>query len=173
MENVRVSAGEFENETDSDGRGRKTDGRCVADDDPSFVGGRHVEHLVSRAGRDDELEFRQLFDHLARKGRAFAGEDDHGTALERPDDVVGATQRPVEHGKLDFVVKDRPIRHLERGILVVVENGTAVFFGRHGKTGRIGVWSLPLQNAKPALTQWGGAKRKLETTHPFAEASPV
>src|SRR5437763_2027405 len=83
----------------------------------------HVERGVTHAGRDQQFELRQALNDAFRERGALAHRRDNRAVGERAQDIIGIGEGKALHGDLDAAGADRrPIRHLERDALIIIEN---------------------------------------------------
>ena len=91
--------------------------------DAAILKRRHVERGVAHAGRDQQLQLRQALDDGFRKRRTLAHcRDKLGIGERAHHRVLIGESMPLD-GDFDAAAPDRrPVRHIERDTLVVIEN---------------------------------------------------
>src|SRR5205814_6347724 len=84
---------------------------------------RHVERGVAHAGRDQQFQLWQALNYASRERGALAHRRDNLAVGERAHDIIGIGERKALHGDLDAAgAHRRPIRHIERDALIIIEN---------------------------------------------------
>src|SRR5262249_9181951 len=83
---------------------------------------RQIKRGVAHSGRDQELELRQPFDEAAREGRALAHRRDDLGLREGTRGFILIGEGFTLDDDIGTALERRPVRHIERHALVVVEN---------------------------------------------------
>src|SRR6202048_2154615 len=103
---VSDAPAELQHPPDGNAARRTADCRRAAHHDAALPRGRNIDGSIARAGRDQELEMRQLLDHRAGKARALPHGADDLKPLQRLDDPVLGSEMRVEN--LDVEVACAP-----------------------------------------------------------------
>src|SRR5947207_5092670 len=83
----------------------------------------HIERGVAHAGGDQQFELRQAVDDAFRERGALTHRRDDLAVGERAHDILGIGERKALYGDLDAAgAHRRPIRHIERDALIIIEN---------------------------------------------------
>src|SRR5579862_3284461 len=91
--------------------------------DAAVLQRRHVERRIAHAGVKQQLKLRQAIDNPPRKRGALAHRRDDLAVGERAHHVILVGERKALDGDLDAARPHRrPIRHVERDALVIVQN---------------------------------------------------
>ncbi len=92
-------------------------------DDASLGRGIDIDGRVARTGRGYELQSRQPLDDRPRQRCALAHDADHVERQQALDDRVEIGQMVIENGDRGAPSERRPIGHLQRHVLIVVQDG--------------------------------------------------
>jgi hypothetical protein len=115
-------ARQFEHQADRQRGGRIAEHAGAADQDAALLGSLDVEGGVMHRRRDEQLQLWQPLQRLATKQRAFPHRADDIEIGQRPDDIVGCAEVPIEYGHVHLAAQSRPVGHFESDVLVVVKN---------------------------------------------------
>ena len=120
---VRDVASERQNESQGQLGSRMGEHAGAANEDAAIGRRLHIDRGVAHAGGDEELKLRQALEQRPWERRALAHGDEDLIILEPCRGGIDAAQRRIEHIDRDLGFQARPIRHGERDILIIVENG--------------------------------------------------
>src|SRR5262249_40943092 len=94
-------------------------------DDTSLGRGLYIDGRVARTGRCDQLQSRQALDDCPGQRCALAHDADHIERQEALDNLIGFGQMVIEDRDHGATGERRPVGHLQRHVLIIVQDGYA------------------------------------------------
>ena len=80
---------------------------------------------LRKTGRGDQLQSRQALDDRPRQRCALAHDADHVERQQALDNFVEIGQMVIENGDHGLPGERRPVGHLQRHVLIIVQDGDA------------------------------------------------